>query len=126
VTDEPPARLGRTSTPSGCPPGLATLIRYLSNHTHWLRMLPFVDDKSDDVGTFISQGLGHQSYSPTSDQAIRNALEKTWSPRERAKMYALGMPGSPGILAISKAKDAPAWQKAAARWWMEQGPAITS
>jgi hypothetical protein len=42
---------------------------------------------------FISQGLGHQSYSPMSDQAIRNALEKTWSPRERVKMYALGCTG---------------------------------
>jgi hypothetical protein len=82
---------GRTSTLSGCARP-ATLICYLSNDPHRLRMLPFVDDKSEDVGTYISQGLGHQSYSPTSDQALRNALEKTWSPRERAKMYALGCP----------------------------------
>jgi hypothetical protein len=55
-------------------------------------MLPFVDDESDDVGTFISQGLGPQRYSHTSDQAIRNSLDKTWwSPREQAKMYALGI-----------------------------------
>jgi hypothetical protein len=27
--------------------------------------------------TAIAQGLGHQSYSATSDQALRNALEKT-------------------------------------------------
>jgi hypothetical protein len=30
------------------------------------------------------------------------------------------MSGSPGLLAISKAKDAPSWQKAAAQWWIEQ------
>jgi hypothetical protein len=86
------------------------------------RMSAFVDDKVRRRRHL--QRLGHQSYSPTSDQALRNALGKTWSPRERAKMYALGMSGSP--LAISKAKDAPAWQKAAARWWMEQALAITS
>jgi hypothetical protein len=40
-------------------------------------MLPFVDDESNDVGTFISRGLGNQSYSHTSDQAIRNSLDKT-------------------------------------------------
>ena len=59
-----------------------------------------------------------------SDQALRNTLGKEWSPRERAKMYALGMSGSPGLLAISKSKDAAAWQQAAARWWIEQGPAV--
>jgi hypothetical protein len=41
-------------------------------------------------------------------------------------MYALGMSGSPSLLAIAKVKDAPAWQKAADRWWMEQGLTITS
>jgi hypothetical protein len=37
-------------------------------------MLAYVDDESDDVATFVIQGLGHQSYSTTSDQAIRNGL----------------------------------------------------
>jgi hypothetical protein len=43
---------------------LVTLIRYLSNDTHRLRMLPFVDDKSDDVGTYISQGLRPPELQP--------------------------------------------------------------
>jgi hypothetical protein len=34
------------------------------------------------------------------------------------------MSGPPGLIAISNAKDAPAWQKAAASWWMEQGLVI--
>ena len=104
-------RLGENIYPEWMHARPATLIRCLSNDTHRLRMLPFVDDKSDDVSTFISQALGHQSYSPASDQALRNALEKTWSPRERAKMCALGLSGSPGLVAIHKARDAPACQK---------------
>jgi hypothetical protein len=75
---------------------------------------------------FVIQGLGHGSYSTTSDQAIRNGLGKIWPRREQAKMYALGMSGSPGLLAIPRAKIPPAWQKVDARWWIEQGPAITS
>jgi hypothetical protein len=124
VTDELLARLGENIYAEWMRAPLATLIRYLSNDTHPLRMLPFVDHKSDDLGTFISQGVGHESYSPASDQALLNAIEKTCSPLERARMYALGMSGSAGLLA--KAKDAPARQKGAARWWLEQGPAITS
>jgi hypothetical protein len=80
-------------------------------------MLPFVDDKSDDVGTFISQWLGHQSYSPASDQALRSDLEKTCSPRQRAKIYTLGTSGPPGLLAIPNAKDAPARQKGRDGGW---------
>jgi hypothetical protein len=63
VTDELLARLCKNIYPEWMRARLATLIRYFSNDTHRLRMLPFVDDKSDDVDTFISQGLGHQSYS---------------------------------------------------------------
>jgi hypothetical protein len=74
VTDELLARLGENIYPEWMRARLAILIRYLSNDTHRLRVLPFADDKSDDVGTSISQGLGHQSYSPTSDQALRDAL----------------------------------------------------
>jgi hypothetical protein len=36
----------------------------------------FADDKPDDTGTFISQGLGHQSYSPTYDQAAPQRLRQ--------------------------------------------------
>jgi len=126
VTDELLARLGENLYPEWMRARLATLARYLSNDSHRLRMLNFIEDKSDDVATYVVQGLGHLSYSPTSDQAVRNSLEKSWSPRERAKMYALGMSGSPGLLAIAKAKDVPRWQQSAARWWLEQGPAVTA
>jgi hypothetical protein len=34
--------------------------------------------------------------------------------------------GSPRLVAIPKAKDAPVWQEVAAWWWLEQRPAITS
>ncbi len=105
---------------------LSTLVRYLSDDSHRMRMLAFVDDASDDVATPMVQGIGHLSYSAMSDQAIRNSLGSEWSRRERAKMYALGMSGSPGLLAITKSSSAAPWQQAAARWWIEQGPAIHS
>jgi hypothetical protein len=63
---------------------------------HRLRMLPFVDDKSDDVGTFTSQGVGHQSYSPTSDHGLRNALGKTWSPGGGRRCTRRGCPARRG------------------------------
>jgi hypothetical protein len=72
----------------------------------------------------MTQGIGHQSLNPMSDQAIRNSLGREWSPRERAKMYALGMSGSPGLVAISKSSMAAPWQQSAVRWWLEQGPAV--
>jgi hypothetical protein len=76
VTDELLARLRATIYTEWIRARLTTLIRYLSNDSHRLCMLAFVDHKSDDVATCVIQGLGHQSYSTTSDQAIRNGLGK--------------------------------------------------
>jgi len=105
---------------------LATLIQYFSNDTHRLWMLPFVNYKSDDVGTYISKGLGHQRYMPTSGHAIRNALGKS-CPREHAKLCALGMSGSPRPRHLLRPRTRRRWQQAAARWWrLDQGPAVTS
>jgi transcriptional regulator with XRE-family HTH domain len=124
VTDELLLRLAGPWNADWIRARLSTLVRYLSNDSHRMRMLGFVDDPSDEVATPMTQGLGHLGLNPMSDQAIRNSLGKEWSPRERAKMYALGMSGSPGLLAISKSKDAAVWQQSAARWWLEQGPAV--
>ena len=124
VTDELLLRLAGPWNAEWIRSRLSTLVRYLGDDSHRMRMLTFVDDASDDVATPLTQGLGHLGFSPMSDQAIRNSLGKEWSPRERAKMYALGMSGSPGLVALSKSKDAAPWQQAAARWWIAQGPAI--
>ena len=105
---------------------LATLIRYLSNDRHRLRMLAFIDDESADVATFVIQGLGHQSYSTTSDQAIRNGLGQELVAPGAGEDARARHVGVTWVAAIAKAKDAPPWQKTAARWWMEQGPSITS
>jgi hypothetical protein len=127
VADELLVRLSRPNAyPVWIRARLATLVRYLGNDSHRMRMLGLVDDPVDDVASAVAQALGHTSLNAMSDQALRNSLGRTWSPRERAKMYALGMSGSPGLPAIARSKDAPQWQQAAARWWMEQGPAITS
>ncbi len=126
VTDQLLLRLGVENTPEWIRARLSTLVRYLSNDAHRMRMLPYVDDPSDDVAAPAIHGIGHLSLNAMSDQAIRNTLGREWSLRERAKMYALGMSGSPGLLAITRSANAAPWQQAAARWWIEQGPAVTS
>ena len=102
----------------------ATLVRYLSTDVHRMRMLGFLDHPLDELAAPIIQGIGHLRMTPLSDQALRNSLGKEWSMRERARMYALGMTGSPALPAIARSSDAPEWQRSAARWWIAQGPAI--
>lgn len=105
---------------------MATMARYLSDEEHRLRMLNFIDDPSDEVGAMLVQAVGHMTLSDFSDQAIRGALGPELTPRERAKMYALGMTGSPGLALIARASTAPEWQRTAAAWWLSQGPAVRS
>lgn len=124
VTDELLLRLAGPWNTEWIRGRLSTLIRYLSDDSHRMRMMTFVDDASDEVATPMVQGIGHLTLSAMSDQAIRNSLGSAWSRRERAKMYALGMSASPGLLGITKSSTATSWQKSAARWWIEQGSAI--
>ena len=125
VADELLLRLG-ASYPEWMRGRMATLVRYLSGEEHRMRMLAFFEDPSDDVAFPVLQGVGHLTFNAMSDQALRASLSKEWSTRERAKMYALGMSGSPALRAILKSSDAPEWQKTAAGWWLSQGPAIRS
>ncbi len=117
-------RLADAGYPEWIRARFSTLVRYLSEDSHRMRMLAWVDDPSDDVAFPVVQGLGHLTYNAVTDQALRNSLRREWSERERAKMYALGMSGSPGLRPISKASDAPEWQRMAARWWLDHGSAI--
>jgi hypothetical protein len=102
----------------------ATLVRYLSSDAHRMRMLALIDHSIDEVAAPMAQGIGHMHPTPLADQALRRSLGQDLSMRERAKMYALGMTGSPALEAITRSTDAPAWQRSAARWWRTQGPAI--
>lgn len=104
----------------------ATLVRYLSTEQHRLRMLGFIEDPVDEVGTPIVQGIGHMTFTEFSDQVIRASLKEQWSQRERAKMYALGMSGSPVLETIVRSKHAPEWQRVAAQWWLAAGSAVRS
>ena len=117
-------------TEPNCPPWVrvraATTARYLSSDTHRMRMLRFLDDPVSEVAVAIAQGIGHLTFTEFSDQALRSSLGSQWSLRERARMYALGMTGSPGLEVIARSSTAPDWQKSAARWWSAQGPAIRS
>jgi hypothetical protein len=72
----------------------------------------------------LIQALGHLEYSVTSDHTVRSGLRRDWSSRERAKLYVLGMTGSPGLPAIVRSERAPGWQRSAAQWWLHIGPAV--
>ncbi|MGA9747415.1 MAG: hypothetical protein WBQ50_08175 [Nocardioides sp.] len=103
---------------------IATLARYLSDETHRLRMIGLLDDGSEDVVTPIAQGIGHMPYSAMSDQVLRSTLGRELTTSARGKMYALGMSGSPGLATIASSEGPPGWQREAAAWWRERGPAI--
>ena len=103
---------------------MATLARYLSDETHRLRMIGLLDDPSDDVVTPLVQGIGHMELSAMSDQVLRSTLGSELTTTSRAKLYALGMSGSPGLPTIASSENAPGWQRVAARWWHERGPAV--
>lgn len=118
------ALMGEESFPTWVRSRAATLVRYIGEDVHRMRMLGFVDHPVDEIAASISQGLGHLTFTPLSDQALRNSLGREWSTRERAKMYALGMTGSPGLQAMVRASGVPDWQRSAARWWISQGSAI--
>jgi hypothetical protein len=124
LTDELLEMLGTPRVPALVRRRAATLVRYLGEETHRLRMLGLVDDADEVVGAALVQGVGHLPFTPFSDQVIRASLGEQPSSLERGKMYALGMSGSPGLHGIVRSSTAPPWQRAAAGWWIRQGPAL--
>ena len=123
VTDELLARLSEPY-PDWIRGRLATLVRYLSIDVHRLRLVDLLDDPADEVAVPAAQAVGHLRFNVVSDQALRNSLAREWSNRQQAKMYALGMSGSPVLGLLAASSNAPEWQRAAASWWLRNGPAI--
>lgn len=103
---------------------LATLVRYLCDDSHRLRVVALLQDPVEQVRVALAQSLGHLSPSSTSDQSLRLSLGRADSLTERARIYALGMSGSPGLASILRSSAAPEWQRSAARWWLRRGAAI--
>ena len=126
VTDELLALLGAQGLQGWVRARAATLIRYLANDPHRMRMLHFLDDPDSEVAAPIAQAFGHLTFTEFSDLAIRSSMADRFSPAEQAKLYALGMTGSPGLEAMIRSNTAPEWQRSAARWWIAHGPAVTS
>jgi hypothetical protein len=102
----------------------ATMVRYLGDARHRMRILPFLDDPIDDVAVALGQALGHLPYAVTSDQVLRASLGQVHSSRESARLYALGMTGSPALAALVGSATTPPWLREGARWWMDLGPGI--
>jgi transcriptional regulator with XRE-family HTH domain len=123
VTDEMLARLSEPY-PDSIRGRLATLARYLSVDVHRMRLVDFLDDQAEAVAVPAAHAVGHLRLNVVSDQALRNSLSRDWSNREQAKMYALGMSGSPVLSLLAASNNAPDWQRAAAAWWLRTGDAI--
>ena len=123
VTDDVLTRLSDPN-PDWIRGRLATLARYLSADVHRLRLVDLLDDEAEHVAVPAAHALGHLPLNVVSDQALRNSLARDWSNREQAKMYALGMSGSPVLRLLSGSNNAPQWQRAAAEWWLRNGHAI--
>jgi hypothetical protein len=123
VTDELLARLSEPH-PDWIRGRLATLVRYLSIDVHRLRLVDLLDDPADEVAIQAAHAIGHLRLNVVSDQALRNSLARDWSPRQQARMYALGMSGSPVLGLLAASSNAPDWQRAAASWWLRSGSAI--
>ena len=124
VADELVGLLGNPTCPAWLRGRAATTIRYLGGETHRMRMIRFIADPDDDVAIPLIQAIGHLTFSDFSDQVIRSSLSDNWSARERAKMYALGMTGSPALPHLVSSPWVPGWQRSAARWWLRAGPAV--
>ncbi|HEX6877422.1 MAG TPA: hypothetical protein VF165_17330 [Nocardioidaceae bacterium] len=124
VADELLALLAAPGTQEPVRMRAATLAGYLTSDTHRLRTLRFLEDRSEYVARVLTQAVGRMTFTDFSDQVVRASLREEWSPRERAKMYALGMSGSPAIETIAQSTQAADWQRTAAQWWLSQGPAI--
>lgn len=123
VTDEMVARISE-SHPHWIRGRLATLARYLSADEHRMRLVDLLDDQADEVAIPAAHAIGHLRLNVVSDQALRNSLAREWSNRQQAKMYALGMSGSPVLSLLAHSSNASDWQRAAAAWWMRNGDAI--
>ncbi|HVH94779.1 MAG TPA: hypothetical protein VM688_07670 [Nocardioidaceae bacterium] len=123
VTDEMVARISEPH-PHWIRGRLATLARYLSADEHRMRLVDLLDDQADEVAIPAAHAIGHLRLNVVSDQALRNSLAREWSNRQQAKMYALGMSGSPVLSLLAHSSNASDWQRAAAAWWMRNGDAI--
>ena len=101
----------------------AVLVRYVVQTAHRTRVVAMTADRDERVAVPLLQALGHLPRAADSDLQLRAAVRPEENDRERARLYALGMSGSP-VLETLASGDGPAWQRGAARWWLEMGPAV--
>ncbi len=115
VTDELLLRLAGPWNVDWIRARLSTLVRYLSDDSHRMRMLTFVEDDSDEVATPMTQGIGHLSLTrcPTRRSATRWARSGRRASARRCTRS--GCRVRPASWRSRSLMSAP-WQQAAARW----------
>ncbi|QIX25512.1 hypothetical protein ncot_02090 [Nocardioides sp. JQ2195] len=113
----------------GVPVGLrrrgAKALSHVVSEGSTLQLIPLLHDPDPAVAERATMAYGHTTYSGTADQILRRGgIPPEQQPISRARVYALGMTGSPGIAVLAESTTAPRWQRQNARWWHEHGPAI--
>lgn len=102
----------------------AQLVQYTAGEEHRMRLHDYLDDPHDEVTFPAVLALGHLPFSQVSDLELRRGMPVEQDQRGRSRMYALGMTGSPALPDLATGRGVPAWQAAAARWWLAIGPSL--
>lgn len=103
----------------------AQQLPYLVGTEHRLRLHQVVDDASTRVAVHGVTSLAHLPATDTTDLLLRRGMPTEQTRMGRARFYALGLTGSPGLRAIVRERTSPAWQRRAAQWWLRTGSALT-
>lgn len=103
----------------------AQLVNYTADDVHRSRLHARLGDQDDEIAFRAVLALGHLRYHQVSDLELRRHLHGLAEEQARTCLYSLGMTGSPALRALAAGKgDAPAWQQAAAAWWLRVGSAL--
>ncbi|WP_067438088.1 hypothetical protein [Nocardioides jensenii] len=102
----------------------AELLSHVSCDRHVLRIVQLLDDPDPRVATRVTAAYAHTSLSELADHVLRTGLTDVRLRLARARLYAMGMTGSPGLTWVSRSTTAPRWQRRTAGWWLARGPAI--
>lgn len=102
----------------------AVLACYVAGESHRMRLHRFLDDRQASVAMFATYALGRLPYAVTTDLALRRGLPSEPTPAAQARLHALGMTGSPVLATLASRTGVAEWQRLAAEWWLDGGPAI--
>lgn len=103
----------------------AQLVQYTVDDVHRTRLHGLLADRGDEIAFAAVVALGHLRFHRVSDLELRRQLAGLERDQARACLYSLGMTGSPALKNLAAGRNGtPAWQQAAAAWWLRMGSAL--